>query len=53
MNIRKFYHIYLFVGGFIYYLILPPCVALCKFFTTYPGMNYLYENLIKNLFFFI
>ena len=51
MNIRKFYHIYLFVGGFIYYLILPPCVALCKFFTTYPGMNYLYENFDKEFIF--
>lgn len=45
---RKLYHIHLFCLGFVYYLILPLYVVMTNSFTTYPGMNLLYQYYDKD-----
>lgn len=47
-NSKKLYHIYLFVFGFLYYLILPFYIVLNRAFGDFPGMNHLYANYNQN-----
>lgn len=44
MRTFKLFHIYLFIFGFLYYLILPLLVVIVEGFDGYPGMQHLYKN---------
>ena len=43
MSYKPLYHIPLFLFGFLYYLVLPPCVVSMQLFATFPGMSFLYQ----------